>query len=94
MRKKDFDADSLSDYDIERIADKIEDTGRIASAVHSEVSERLDSLRKLLELAIKHEVRTALKKENLDVCVDTVQKEASLKLIKYILEELENANQG
>ena len=87
MKKRMFDADSLEDYDIERIADKIEDTGRIATAVHSEVCDQIRQLTKLLEDRIDRRVAEALKSGSLELSEDMVKNEVKIKLIKYLLEE-------
>lgn len=85
--KKAIDIDSLEDYDIERIADKIEDTGRIAIAVHREVSDQLREFTKLLDAHIDGAVKKNLRKSNLEMNEDVVKAEVTLKLIKKILED-------
>lgn len=89
MKKRMFDADSLEDYDIERIADKIEDTGRIATAVRSEICDQIRGLTQLIEDRIDKRVDAALKSGNLELSEDTVKNEVTIKLIKHLLEEEE-----
>lgn len=90
MKKRAFDVETLDDYDIERIADKIEKTGRIATAVHEEVCDQVKILAARLDSRIDQCVRSKIRKERWDVVKD----EPYIKLLKYILEELTNANQS
>ena len=87
MRKATFDADKLTDYDIERIADKIEDTGRIATAVRSEISDQIYMLTGHIDEYINEHIKKAIKSKGF-----TPTNEPYIKLLKYILEELINAN--
>lgn len=86
MKKQKFDADLLDDYDIERIAGKIEKTGRIALAVHREVADQVRPLQDKIEKLVEQKVKRAQ--------IEGSSNEAYIKLLKYILEELTNANQS
>ncbi len=90
MKKRAFDVETLDDYDIERIADKIEKTGRIATAVHREVVDQVRPLGDAIDMKIDKAVRNALRAKGLTALND----EPYIKLLKYILEELSNANQN
>lgn len=90
MKKRAFDVETLDDYDIERIADKIEKTGRIATAVYNEVADQVRPLSDLIERQVDKTVRNALRAKGFTASKD----EPYIKLLKYILEELTNANQS
>ena len=90
MKKRAFDVETLDDYDIERIADKIEKTGRIAVAVDHEVQEQIRALTNVLQKQIEIVVEKKVKHAQ----YDGSSNEAYIKLLKYILEELTNANQS
>ena len=90
MKKRAFDVETLDDYDIERIADKIEKTGRIATAVYAEVVDQVRPLRDLIEGEVNKSVRNALRAKATKFYDD----EPYIKLLKYILEELTNENQS
>lgn len=90
MKKRAFDVETLDDYDIERIADKIEKTGRIATAVHREVVDQVRPLGDAIDMKINKAVKNALRAKGFTAIKD----EAYIKLLKYILEELTNANQS
>lgn len=87
MRKETFDADKLTDYDIERIADKIEDTGRIATAVKSEISDQIYMLIGHIDEYIDKNIKKAIKSKGF-----TPINEPYIELLKYILKELSDAN--
>ena len=84
MKKRAFDVEKLDDYDIERIADKIEKTGRIAVAVNNEVSENLREVTNLLQNQIEKVVEQKVKRAQNEGSTN----EAMLKLVKYIIEEI------
>lgn len=88
MKKRAFDVETLDDYDIERIADKIEKTGRIAVAVDQEVQEQIRALTNLLQKQIERVVEEKVKHAQ----YEGSSNEAYTKLLKYILEELTNEN--
>ena len=88
MKKRAFDVETLDDYDIERIADKIEKTGRIAVAVDHEVQEQIRTLTNLLQKQIERVVEQKVKHAQ----NEGSSNEAYTKLLKYILEELTNEN--
>lgn len=90
MKKRAFDVETLDDYDIERIADKIEKTGRIATAVYAEVADQIRPLRDLIEGEVNKSVRNALRAKGFTAS----NNEPYIKLLKYLLEELSNANQS
>lgn len=88
MKKRAFDVETLDDYDIERIADKIEKTGRIAVAVDHEVQEQIRALTNVLQKQIEIVVEKKVKHAQ----YEGSSNEAYTKLLKYILEELTNEN--
>lgn len=82
--KRAFNVENLDDYDIERIADKIEKTGRIAVAVDHAVREELREVTNLLQNQIEKVVEQKVKRAQ----NESSSNEAMLKLVKYILEEI------
>lgn len=90
MKKRAFDVETLDDYDIERIADKIEKTGRIAVAVDHAVQEEISALTNVLQKQIERVVEQKVERAQ----NEGSSNEAYTKLLKYILEELTNANQS
>ena len=84
MKKRAFDVEKLDDYDIERIADKIEKTGRIAVAVDHAVREELREVTNLLQNQIEKVVEQKVKRAQNEGSTN----EAMLKLVKYIIEEI------
>lgn len=90
MKKRAFDVETLDDYDIERIADKIEKTGRIAVAVDNAVQEAIRPLTNVLQNQIERVVKRNVKHAQ----NEGSSNEAYIKLLKYILEELTNENQS
>lgn len=84
MKKRAFDVEKLDDYDVERIADKIEKTGRIAVAVDYAVKEELREVTNLLQNQIEKVVEQKVKRAQ----NEGSSNEAMLKLVKYILEEI------
>lgn len=84
MKKRTFDVETLDDYDIERIADKIEETGRIAVAVDHAVQEEIRTVANLLQNQIEKVVERKVKQAQ----NGSSSNEAMLKIVKYILEEI------
>jgi pyruvate/2-oxoglutarate/acetoin dehydrogenase E1 component len=84
MKKRAFDVETLDDYDIERIADKIEKTGRIAVAVDHAVQEEIRTVANLLQNQIEKVVERKVKQAQ----NGSSSNEAMLKIVKYILEEI------